>query len=147
PPKPTWSPVPAQGGVARIQQEPSFHITRQARPRAGEETLKLPKDIIVDLMESGNYVSQAPGLTGGVQATSAGDNALDIIFNPRGGVMGLNASGGNSQGGAVGSTIILWVRDSTKPFLQGENNVVAVHSRTGFIAAHPIDVSNPPTSW
>ncbi|HEV3145495.1 MAG TPA: type II secretion system protein [Gemmataceae bacterium] len=145
---PTYHAVPAQGAAgAQIQAEPSFHITRQAQPRAGESSLKLPKDIIVDLVEQGTSLSQAPGLTGNVQISSAGDNALDIIFNPRGGVMGLNAAGGIGQNGPVGSTVMLWVRDSAKTFPQGEHILVAVYTRTGFIAAHPVDISAPPASW
>jgi hypothetical protein len=139
----TLHPLPAQASNtvgASINQEVGFHITRQAQPRAGEATLKLPKDVIVDLTPpQSNGLSQLPGVNYQGATNSAGDNALDIIFNPRGGVMGLNSVGG----GNVGSTIILWVRDSTKTFPQGENIFVAVYGRTGFVAAHPVDLAGP----
>jgi prepilin-type N-terminal cleavage/methylation domain-containing protein len=148
-PCPTWSPVPAQGGGTQIQQQTSFHIIRQARPRAGEDVLKLPKDIVIDLTPpapQGSGWSQLPGLNYPNLAINAGDNPLDIIFNPRGGVMGLNASGGNVGGQAVGSIMILWIHDSTKPYPQGDQNFVAVYGRTGFIAAHPFDMSGSATA-
>jgi type II secretory pathway pseudopilin PulG len=136
----TLHPLPSMGNStlgASINQEVGFHITRQARPRAGEATLKLPKDIIVDLNQGfslfpgANYNS--PLLTGEF------NNTLDIIFNPRGGMMGINAT----SGGNIGSTTILWVRDATKTYPQGEHNLVAIYGRTGFVAAHPVNFSTP----
>jgi hypothetical protein len=151
----TPSNVPGSG---QIQNEPAFHITRQARPRAGEANLKLPKDIIVDLVENKAPVSQLPGIFNQQLISDAGDNALDIIFNPRGGVMGLNGitggplTPGANGGPSAGGTIILWVRDSTKPFPpqsgqpEGENVLVVVYSRTGFVAAHPPNLTNFPNN-
>src|SRR5579864_1420022 len=112
--------------------ERGFHIIRQSRPRAGESSLKLPKDIIVDL-----NLSSIPAMNLNVT-----DN-LDVLFNPNGGVMGSNALGGK---------VVLWIVDSSKPRVpqvganpppsKGENNLIAVYNRTGFIAAHPANISN-----
>jgi type II secretory pathway pseudopilin PulG len=130
-----------------IQNEPGFHITRQARPMAGEAVLPLPKDVIIDLTQPSAQnpagFSQLPGVSNPNFATGAGDNALDIIFNPRGGLTGMNSiTGGVTAGNPVGGTIILWVRDATKTPPAGENALIAVYSRTGFIAVHPPDLAS-----
>jgi hypothetical protein len=123
----TPSAVP---GSAQITAEKNFHVTRQPQPRAGEDILKLPKDVWIDLSRS-----WLPGANLGAGTADAGDLTTDIVFAPKGGLMGLNSlamynPATNSGGSRI---VILWLTDPT-----GRNDVlVAISARTGLIMCQP----------
>lgn len=99
-------------------------IIRRPRVVEGEETLKLPQGIVIDLRPTG--VAQNPPVP----------TDLTIVFSPSGGVL---------QDGQLGK-IILWVRDSYKDsVLEGEPTLVTVYTSTGAIAAQPVnpDLAQP----
>jgi hypothetical protein len=68
-----------------------------------------------------------------------GVNAVDILFAPGGGLV---------ERGAPSDSVILWVRDLTldDPF-QGEPVLIAIYSRTGFIAAQPVAPGSDPYAF
>jgi prepilin-type N-terminal cleavage/methylation domain-containing protein len=132
---------PGGGGVRlasnlpyTIPQTSEFRITRQPQPLQGERDIKLPKKVAIDLILCAasdppkpamfRFVGPAP------PATSGG--GLDIIFSPNGNVIG--------QWTDI-DKVILFVRDYTDQDVKtgGSPALVGVQTRTGFIAAHPVD--------
>ncbi len=117
----------------------NYRILRQPRPLLGEDVLSLPQDMIVD-----NSLSNPNDLTSSysknVPARSiVGDGGratfYEITFSPTGTVIGQTTPSGK---------IILWVRNATKPVNDpGAVTLIAVSIRTGFITAHPINISVP----
>jgi prepilin-type N-terminal cleavage/methylation domain-containing protein len=130
----------------------SYQVSRKARPVVGEPVLQLPKDIAIDL----DRESTAPGVPPKWYrmypklGNTGGSNPFDILFSPSGQVIGAE--------GNLGSRICLWVRDisinTTGPnvgndptrtdptFLPpGENTLITIYTRTGHVAAHPVDPS------
>jgi prepilin-type N-terminal cleavage/methylation domain-containing protein len=94
-----------------------YRIIRAPRVLTGETPLDLPKDVAID---GGQKFSGDPFSPPG-----------DIMFSPNGGVM-------NNPG--VAGKIILWIRDTSKdPSAPGEQFLVVIQVRTGFIAVHPVD--------
>jgi len=131
---------PGGGGVRlasnlsyTIPQTSEFRITRQPQPLKGERDIKLPKKVAVDLILCSasdppkpamfRFVGSPPPATGG---------GFDIIFSPNGNVIG--------QWTDI-DKIILFVRDYTDQDVKtgGSPALVGVQTRTGFIAAHPVD--------
>ncbi len=104
---------------------PTFYtIMRSPRPLAGEEILHLPKDVAIDLGRSIILPEQLP----------TGNSNYDILFAPWGAVL--------RQGTSTGK-IILWVRDVTKDAdAPGDQTLITVYTRTGVIAAHPVDLTS-----
>lgn len=108
-----------------------YYIVRSPRALAGETTLKLPQDVVIDL-----NLSQFP-------AGSSGQS--DILFSPSGEVLQPPSS----------DKVILWVRDQTKrppaPTTTTTSQAVAIDRdslividiRTGFVAAQSV---NPDSS-
>jgi prepilin-type N-terminal cleavage/methylation domain-containing protein len=95
-----------------------YSIVRAPRPTQGEEPLKLPQDIIIDLTAS------LPGVT-----------VPDIMFLPSGGVRNT---------GFAGNKIILWVRDINQPASASApgHTLIVIYTSTGLIAAHPVDFTS-----
>jgi hypothetical protein len=139
-----------------------YRIFRQSRPVPGEPVLQLPKDIAVDISRDPNHSDpnqytwhrMTPKL-----GNTGGGGPFDILFTASGQVVGLEAR--------LGSRICLWVRDvsqnvpgpnvnndpnATDPLRlpPGDNTLITVYTRSGQIAAHPVDPSrltpNTPTS-
>jgi Tfp pilus assembly protein FimT len=114
----------------------NYRILRAPRVLAGEGTLQMPKDVAIDVNTNVIFGSNVP--------INSYTGNLDIIFSPAGGVIGQ---------GAVSDKILLWVRDVTQDLNQSANNVtqmlttagdqtvITIYVRTGFIAAHPVDTS------
>ncbi len=111
----------------------NYVIIRSARPTAGEETLRLPDDVVID-----------PNLC----LNLGGPSALltyDLLFSPSGAMTGTI---GNANG-----KIALWLRDTTKdyplvngppllPNTQGDTGdqpLLVIYSRTGRIGAAPFN--------
>jgi prepilin-type N-terminal cleavage/methylation domain-containing protein len=107
------------------QYTTDFKIFRAPRPRPGEDPLVLPTDIVIDMNVN---MSQPPPIPG---------TNYDIMFAPSGPVIGTL--------GATTGKIILWVRDSTQdPANPGHQALITVYTRTGLIAAHPVNQAPGP---
>jgi prepilin-type N-terminal cleavage/methylation domain-containing protein len=110
-------------------------IIRAPRPTQGEAVLDLPQGVVVDL-----------GTLKSVPLDLASNP--DIVFLPGG---GKNSGSGQSQSatsvgvrraGLISDKIILWVRDSTADATNpGEQILITIYTRTGFIATHPVDTT------
>jgi prepilin-type N-terminal cleavage/methylation domain-containing protein len=109
-----------------------YRIIRAPRV-AGEEVLSLPADVAIDISTNKMY---------GNPLSANADGSIDILFGPSGVLVGASAGTNN---------VFLWVRDttlSTTPPYAGDQTILAIYSRTGFIAAHPVDVgSSDPYSF
>jgi prepilin-type N-terminal cleavage/methylation domain-containing protein len=132
-----------------------YRIFRQARPMPGEPTLQLPKDIGIDISRDvtntqPNWYRLYPPT-----ANSGGASPFDILFSPSGRVIGFEST--------LGSRICLWVRDvsindpqpmfptgsnATDPtkLPPGDNTLITIYTRSGQIAAHPVDDTKDPTT-
>jgi prepilin-type N-terminal cleavage/methylation domain-containing protein len=120
-----------------------WRVIRGPRVLEGETPLLLPQDIAIDIANC----SPPPSAAG----------TSDILFAPSGRVLG--------QLGAQ-DRVVLWVCDVTRDptpvganfprngynyatnrvYYQNNPMLVSIHSRTGFIAVHPVDISNSPGS-
>lgn len=126
-----------------------YRIIRRPRDVEGEEVMKLPVDVVVD-----------PNPFGPLAASYAPNQPprpplpwpyLTIVFLPGGGVMQEPLpSGATAPPGYVYPTgkYILYVRDPTlgSPY-EGEPTLITVYTRTGAIAAHPVNQSDINQPW
>jgi hypothetical protein len=132
----------------------SYRILRKNRPMPGEPVLTLPKEVGIDISRSSMTDANGNPLwyrffppTG----NTGGNLPFDILFDPSGRVIGTEST--------LGSRICLWVRDVSSNFTgtqlpDGDNSLITIYTRTGQIAAHPVDptglvpnsASNP-NSW
>lgn len=114
--------------------ETNFRIVRQPRVMVGEQPLQLPRECVIDL--AGNMTF--PPLTTDGGNTWLPGQSLDIIFGSRGQVIGDNAIGGK---------IILRMRgvgaDGMRPSNQGDQLLITIHTRTGLITSHPVNLDPP----
>jgi prepilin-type N-terminal cleavage/methylation domain-containing protein len=93
-----------------------YVIIRQPRPTAGEQTISLPDDVVIDPLRS------QPQITGNFN--------YDILFSPSGSLTG---PVGDNYG-----KVILWIRDVTQdPDQPGDQPLVVIYGRTGRIGAAP----------
>jgi prepilin-type N-terminal cleavage/methylation domain-containing protein len=101
----------------QVFQTQDYRILRQPRILTGETPLELPQDIAIDLTN---------GLTSGLSRLPS----LDLMFAPSGAMIVQGQNG----------TAIMWVRDTSldKP-TDGDPILITVYTRTGLIAAHPIN--------
>lgn len=133
-----------------LAQSSNYLIYRQARPLLGEPTLQLPRGVAIDISRENVPVGQTPGwfrLFPGFVNTG-GTGPLDILFDPSGRVV--------SPIGASSARVCFWVRDATVnttgPLVgnnqqatdptqlpPGENSIICIYTRTGLVAAHPVD--------
>ncbi len=110
----------------------TWRIRRAPRP-AGDEQMDMPQDIGVDLSTNATYAAFSGGA---LPANAKAGGAIDIVFSPSGEIVGPLATG---------EAIYLWVRDTTLPAppapasFQGDSTVVVIYTRSGAIAAHPVD--------
>jgi prepilin-type N-terminal cleavage/methylation domain-containing protein len=137
------NPVTATSSTTGPQ---TFRFVRSSRPLIGEPVLQLPRDIIVDLAPAPGTAGWAPdqGTPGptllpaianlpGPPINQAGD-AYDIVFSPRGVILGNNGTGGK---------VILRVRNSARPPTDGDQLYVTVYTAGGTISTHPVNLANP----
>jgi hypothetical protein len=109
----------------------NYRIILQPRLLAGEQTLQLPRDIVIDLGPNANYNPTAPLSNPPLRA----GQFYEILFAPSGAVIG--------QATGLGQ-IYLWVRNDSERtqqetgILRGNATLVTVQTRTGFIATHPV---------
>jgi prepilin-type N-terminal cleavage/methylation domain-containing protein len=110
----------------------NYLITRAPRQTAGEDVLRLPDDVVIDLS-----LSRPMGLVPPPYAAS-----YDILFTPSGALTG-------TLGDGYGK-IVLWLRDVTKDYplpinpnaSTGDQPLLVIYSRTGRIAA--VQFNNDP---
>jgi hypothetical protein len=113
-------------------QTTQYRIIRAPRPSVGETILALPQDVVIDMTST-----TTKSVIQGDQLPSGLVN-FDILFTPSGAVTRAGAQG------AQGAKIILWLRDVTQDAATpGEQFLVVVYTRTGLIAVHPVDTTNP----
>lgn len=114
-----------------------YRIIRQPRAVEGEAALDLPQNIVVREVAaqgSQNLPVRSVSLYDSNGNTQRRDY-VEILFAPGGGVVG--------RGTTSGENIILWVQDSTKPGLEGSPLLVSVHTRTGMVAVHSVNIAGP----
>jgi prepilin-type N-terminal cleavage/methylation domain-containing protein len=112
----------------------NYVIRRAPRQTAGEDVLRLPDDVVIDLTLSRPSPMVLTSLTGVTYA--------DILFTPSGALTGLL---GDSNG-----KIILWLRDVTKDYplppnpqaSTGDQPLLVIYTRTGRVAA--VQFNNDP---
>jgi prepilin-type N-terminal cleavage/methylation domain-containing protein len=117
-------------GVPGVHQSSGFRIVRQPRAMVGEQPLLFPRDVIVDLAGNFGY----PALTTDAGMTVLPGAQLDIVFNQRGQVLGANSIGGK---------IILRLRNGDRASNDGDQLLITIHTRTGLITTHPVNVDPP----
>jgi hypothetical protein len=115
---------------------------RQPRVRQGSPSLDLPENVAIDLRTNATYTTFGSALP----VNSATQN-VEILFGPSGGVIGLGS--GNDK-------IQLWLRDTsmdatTSPLnpnatFLGDQILVTVYVRSGFISANPVDTTMTTTA-
>lgn len=117
---PLWTVAPPLGPpVSATSQTYNWTITRYPRPATGLDAVQFPSDVIIDMS-----LSRPP---------TSPDPYYDIVFTPSGQVVG--------NIGANNGKIILWVRDSSQdPDQPGDQTLVTVFTRSGLIAAFPVDL-------
>jgi prepilin-type N-terminal cleavage/methylation domain-containing protein len=100
-----------------------YRIIRAPRPMPGMPLLLLPKGVVIDLaMPYAPYGPQQP--------------PVDVLFTPAGPLAGR---------GTVADKVVLWLReDSRAPGGVVPQVLVTVYAATGFIVAHPVDVTPDP---
>lgn len=123
-----------------------WRIIRAPRVLKGETDLAMPQGVIIDVGTNFASGAQTDKVWGNQLPVDPQTGNIDILFSTSGAVIGR---------GPTGSSIILWVRDAmqgnpgqtyqfndpTNPVYLGSPTLVTVYTRTGFIAAHPVDVS------
>ncbi len=108
---------------AHTSWEGRYRIVRAPRPLEGEAVMRLPRDVGVDLARS----LIAPDVL--VNASGTVTN-IDILFAQTGQLLRANRTVGK---------VVLWVRDTHLDGFDGDQILVAIYTRTGFIATHPAD--------
>jgi prepilin-type N-terminal cleavage/methylation domain-containing protein len=144
--------LPVPGPPAATYTTLTFNprIIRQPRRVPGEDVLRLPQDIVVDLSPIPNATtvtwSQNIPWRGTVPVGTAQIRNYEIMFSPSGDVIGQAASSGK---------ILLWVRDSTvnppsqgdSPPMQGNPTLVALQVRGGFLGTYPVLPNTDPNQY
>lgn len=105
-------PIPAPG---------TSHYRIMRRPRVvGDEALKLPDNVAIDLKTNIDY---------GYGLPANPDGSADVLFSPGGKVI---------TPGVATDFMPLWVRDTTHATAyEGNPTIIAVHVRSGLVAGHP----------
>jgi hypothetical protein len=96
----------------------------------GEQPLQFPRDVVIDLAGNFGY----PALTTDAGLTVLPGASLDIVFNQRGQVLGANSIGGK---------VILRLRNGDRASNDGDQLLITIHTRTGLITTHPVNVDPP----
>jgi prepilin-type N-terminal cleavage/methylation domain-containing protein len=96
----------------------AYRIIRQPRPIAGEKPLQFPEGAVLDLRSTR---LSSTGMT------------FDILFSPRGNVVGTSAGQ---------DMIFLWIHDA-RAGLQDNQVLVTVYPKTGAVLVFPVDLNGP----
>jgi len=104
----------------------NYRFIRQPKPLVGEEPLKLPDGVVIDLR---TYPL-------GVMPTKGVRPPLDILFAPSGAVVVGNGyiDNGTFKTVSANGKIVLHVRDEEGA---GASTLMTIYTRNGLIAAHP----------
>jgi prepilin-type N-terminal cleavage/methylation domain-containing protein len=112
----------------------NHRIIRQPRRLAGENSVKLPQDVVIEVPPPAGlpppYTSQnLPKRT--VTVNTVPTTFYEIVFSPSGGVVG--------KGTTSNDIIMLWVSDTSRDNpLEGEPLLVTVQIRTGMVGTSPV---------
>jgi prepilin-type N-terminal cleavage/methylation domain-containing protein len=110
------TPVPTQ----------DYRILRAPRLVSGEAPLQLPQGVIIDLATNTQFGNPLP--------IDPVTRSVDVLFAPSGTVIGP---------AAAADKVIFWVRDATRDAgSPGEPILIIVYTRTGFVTAHPADLTS-----
>lgn len=127
-------------------QTMNYRIIRQPRLLEGEQPLALPQDVVLDTSLTLTQLQQfGYSLKFNPVTNPVFDPTFDLLFDPSGALLLRNGAGSNK--------VILWMRDATRDWPSGnllpdgDQILVAVYTRTGFIASHPPDTSAAPGSY
>jgi type II secretory pathway pseudopilin PulG len=114
---------PFDAGLTLDSPTTNYRILRQPRPLLGEPTMTMPKSLAADM-------NPIPGTAARSNVQSSPGGQLEVVFAPSGAVVGANACNGK---------VLIYVHDVTQPIPDpGRAGVVAVQTRTGFIAAYDL---------
>jgi type II secretory pathway pseudopilin PulG len=140
-PNPTYDTPPATPPPQQGAREYRFY--RKAQPIAGEPVLQLPKDIAIDISRDGTNSPPTWYRLYPRTGNALYPQPLDILFDKTGQVIGGT--------GRLGNRICLWVRDTSladpcppDTLPPGDNTLITIYTRSGLIAAHPVDPSVDP---
>jgi type II secretory pathway pseudopilin PulG len=106
----------------------NYRFVRQPQPLLGETGMSLPVDTTIDLSDADNKIGSGANTTLGTVG-----GTLDILFAPS----GLTSVFKNGNFLANQGRIIIEVRHQDPNV--GEATLLTIYSRTGSIAAHPVD--------
>jgi prepilin-type N-terminal cleavage/methylation domain-containing protein len=122
---------PLASPVTNVTQ---YRIIRRPRLLSGEQPLNLPDSICIDLSTNATYAF--PLQQDSLLPAANADGSYDILFLPGGGLTNVAGSG---------AMVALWCRDLSLDggALAGAPEIICIQKRTGMIAAHPVDTSNP----
>jgi hypothetical protein len=105
---------------------------RQPRLLLGEDVKQLPGDLVIDLGAGASL--NVPRRT----VPGNGRSYYEILFGPTGAVVGQ---------GTLGGKIVLWLRDNSTTSTPGPPTLIAVQTRTGFIAAYDVAPGTDPYAF
>jgi prepilin-type N-terminal cleavage/methylation domain-containing protein len=117
----------------------NFRISRAPRV-TGDETIDLPKSVVVDGKTNGYYAGSGLTFLEALPADALGN--LDIMFSPTGSVL---------QGKFSKQHIVLWLRSTdedsvplTVPtdYFRGEPTLIVIYINSGLVAAYPVNSGN-----
>jgi len=125
----TGTTISIPSNTQMIAATSSYRIMRGPRPVAGEDTVFLPDNVIIDM---GNSGSGCPGSVPNFGQLGGGN--YDILFAPAGAILGPLAGNGR---------IILWLRDTTQNWqTTQQQTLIVVSTRTGLITYYPLDTAS-----
>jgi hypothetical protein len=117
-----------------------YRFYRSAQPLAGEPALEMPRDVAIDISRDPNSAFSPTWHRTFPAFNPGGGQPFDVLFDQSGKVIGPT--------GRMSARICLWVRDVSlldpcpgNQLPPGENSLITIYTRTGLIAAHPIDPS------
>jgi hypothetical protein len=125
-----------------------YRIIRAPRPMVGEANLQMPKDVAIDLDPSTYGSSFLPPYTNVPAPGGVAGREIDIIFGPKGQLVGDTAASTgklvlrirNVDHSPDGQTTI--GSNSYNVYQRGDQTLLTIYTRTGLIAAHPVNHSD-----
>jgi prepilin-type N-terminal cleavage/methylation domain-containing protein len=114
-----------------------YRFYRKAQPIAGEPVLQMPRDVAIDISRDQLNATNPSWYRTFPAFNTGGGGSFDILFDQTGQVIGGT--------GRLRNRICLWVRDVSlgdpgpDKLPPGDNVLITVYTRSGQIAAHPVD--------
>jgi prepilin-type N-terminal cleavage/methylation domain-containing protein len=115
--------APTSPVLYRVAPTKNYRIIRAPRVTA-DDPVQLPDSVAIDLTVVGDPKKKS-------EYTPQVTQHFDILFAPSGEVIGPAARF---------DKIILWVRDTSLGVTEGGPTLICIYTRSGAIAAHPVDV-------